>query len=134
MVGPSFVDSNRSGALTYYVSAKSPDRDRSERAECQPLDGPAPDPVEVAPVTSCQVTGPDNDNRVSVTWPAAEAADATYVITRKVDGGAQLWRGRLSDLAFADTLRAGEIEYFVEVKVASDRSVETSCEPKVQGL
>ena len=131
-----FDDTNRDAQLTYYVAAVGPDRDRSERAMCETIDGPPPpEPEVVEPVASCAVVRPDAAlNDVSVEWPVSADPDALYVIYREVDGGNRFWRGRTSDLTFSDALRLGTIEYFVQVKVGNERSEFTACEPTEQGV
>ncbi len=130
----SFADSNRDGQLTYYVAAKSPDLDRSERAECQTEDeAPPPGPQDITPVASCSVAGGGGDIvDLTVSWPAVAEADPLYIVYRTVDGGTQFWRGRTAGTSFDDVTRSGEIEYFVAVKVGNDTSTRTACEPKIQ--
>jgi len=131
----SFTDSNRDAQLTYYVSSKSADGRRSERVECETGDqGPPPAPAVVDAVVSCTVTDPQADNSVTVSWPAADHPDSVYVVSREVDQGSRFWRGRVDGVSFDDTLRSGDIEYFVEVKVGNIRSAATTCTPEVQAL
>ena len=130
----SFTDSNRDAQLTYYVAAKSPDLDRSDRAECQTVDdAPPPEPQEIQPVASCSVVGGAADVAdLTVSWPVVAEADPLYIIYRTVDGGNQFWRGRTNGTSFNDVSRKGEIEYFVAVKVGNDTSTRTACTPKIQ--
>jgi hypothetical protein len=135
-----FADTNRDNQLTYYVTAKRADGERSDRAPCQTVDETQPpEPVVIDPVASCSVAiDPADPTRADVTWTGVgpqgdDAVDPLYVIHRSVDGGTQFWRGRTGETSFADDLRAGEIVYFVEVKAGNDRSTTTTCQPAIQG-
>ncbi len=136
----SFDDTNRDNQLTYYVVARRADGERSEPATCTTVDEtPPPEPLVVDPVVSCSATvDPADPTRATVTWPAVgpqgpDGIEPLYVIYRSVDGGPQYWRGRTTTTSFDDGLRAGGIEYFVEVKAGNDRSTITTCEPTIQG-
>ncbi len=132
-----FVDSNKQDvALTYFVVSKSETRMRSEATPCEEgNDVPPPPPEPVTPVASCEVTQDAQDpNSVEITWPAIGDLSAEYVIYRSVDGGTQFWRGKTSETSFADTLRAGSIEYFVDVKLDKQRSVRVACVSPVEGV
>ena len=128
----SFDDTNRDASLTYYVSAKAVDGERSERAPCTTVDN-TPPPPPVPAIASCTVTGPDEVNGITVGWDAVDAVDPQYIVYRSVDGGTWFWRGRVGATTFDDTLRAGSIEYAVEVKVGNDRSERVPCQPTVIG-
>lgn len=130
-----FADSNRDAPLIYYVASKSPDRERSERGICTTIDDDGGDaqPVVVDPVDACTVTVVNAPNEVLIEWDAVDAIGAQYIAYRSVDGGNWFWRGKTNDTSFGDTLRAGSIEYGVDVKVGSQKSERTFCTPQVQG-
>lgn len=123
----SFADSNRSGALVYFVASRSASGQLSTRTECSLVIDIEP----VQPVASCNVAVAGDV--ATVTWPAADGADGSteYVVYRSVDGGSQFWRGRTSALTLDDSLRDGDITYFVATKQGNETSDRTACEPIV---
>jgi hypothetical protein len=123
----SFTDSSRSGTLVYLVASRTNAGQLSARTPCTTVDNNGP----IEPVASCAVTAVGD--AATIDWPAAPDADAAteYVIYRSVDGGNQFWRGRTSALSFDDTLRPGDITYYVAVKQGGDLSVVTTCQPVV---
>ncbi len=124
----SFTDSSRSGTLLYFVASKSASGDFSERTQCT-TDGGGDGGVQ--PVASCNVDVVGN--AATVSWNAAPGANASteYVVFRSVDGGNQFWRGKVSGLSFDDTLRNGDITYYVEVREGNVRSDRRTCQPVV---
>ncbi len=123
----SFADSSRSGTLVYLVASRTNAGQVSVRTSCTTVDNNGP----IEPVAFCAVTAVGND--ATLTWPEAPGVDAEteYIVYRSVDGGDRFWRGRVSVPAFEDTLRTGDVTYYVAVKQGVDLSVVTTCQPVV---
>lgn len=122
-----FVDTNRSADLVYFVASRSATGELSARTECTLVDNNDP----IMPVASCTVSVVGDV--ATITWTAAPGADAAteYIVYRSVDGGNEFWRGRTAVLSFDDQLRTGDITYLVATKQGSDTSDRTTCEPVV---
>ena len=124
----SFTDTNRDGTLEYYLLAVHPNGERSERVPCTDVSedvGENPPVQNVLPVSECSVSFGAND--AEVTYPASDIANAEYIVSRSVDGSQIWWRGRVSETTFSDSIRPGEIVYFVEVKAGATRSEQIQC-------
>ena len=69
---------------------------------------------------------------IDITWAAAANA-AGYVIYSTVNDSRQYWRSRVDapSLAFADTVRLGEIEYFVSAKYGELLTARQPCTPRI---
>lgn len=123
----SFTDSNRAGTLVYYVASKSATGDVSTRTQCtfEEEDTPTPEPV-----ASCSATADAAGANATITWPASAGA-TKYVIYRTVDGGTQFWRGAVDAPAtlFTDSLRTGDVEYFVSAKFGNQFTTAVACAP-----
>lgn len=116
-----FVDTARSGTIVYQVQTRAASSLRSEPRTCMTEDVT---PALTAPV-ECSAT--IDENGIAVAWDSVDVADE-YVIFRTVDGGGQSWRGRVATTSFDDSLRSGELLYFVASRTnAGQLSDRTGC-------
>ena len=126
--GLSFKDTSRSGTLAYYVESKSISGESSTRTQCS-FDA---NPITPQPVASCTATVGANPNTVAISWPSVAEA-SRYVIYREVNAGNRFWRGAVDApaISFNDTLRDGNIEYFVAAKFGNTFTPAVACSPVV---
>jgi len=128
-----FIDTTRGTTLEYFVLATYEDRTRSNRVSCNLATvTPPPVPEPIANVNDCQVAV-NNNNKAIISWDSIDDATAEYIVSRSVNGGKVWWRGRVNALSFEDTLRAGEIVYYVEAASGNERSERTLCSPVIEG-
>jgi len=117
-----FTDSTNNGNLVYYVTSKLGNQ-LSSRTQCTlEIDLPlSPDPV-----ASCIATA-DGAN-VTVDWPEANGAEQ-YILYRTVNENGPYWRGRVDAPvnSFDDTLRDGNILYYVASRSGTQLSTQTQC-------
>lgn len=118
---PPFVDTARSGTIVYQVQSRAASTLRSDPRTCTTENVT---PALTAP-TDCSATiGADG---IAVTWIGSNAADE-YVVYRTVDGSGQSWRGRVAVTSFNDSLRTGELVYYVASRTnAGQFSDRTEC-------
>lgn len=122
----SFADSFRTGTVIYTVTAVGINGTTSDPTTCDSDIAP-PDPVD-APV-SCSVLV--SAAGFEVTWPAASGA-TEYLVHRSVNGSQFYWRGRISNLSFNDSFRAGGVQYQVtSVGADGTKSDPTLCAENV---
>ncbi len=125
VAGLSFTDSNRTATIEYFVASKSVDSTKSDRTRCSFDPGVGTEPQ---PVPNCSISVGDVANQVVVSWPTVENVDR-FVIYRTVNDSPQYWRGRATgaETTFTDTVRPGEITYYVAAKYGSTFSTRTAC-------
>lgn len=116
-----FADTARSGTIIYQVQSRAASTLRSDPRICDTEDVT---PALTAP-TDCSAT--INADGIVVAWTGSDVADE-YVVYRSVDGGGQSWRGRVAVTSFDDTIRTGELVYFVASRTdAGQFSDRTEC-------
>lgn len=120
-----YTDSARGTVMQYSVQSVTDDGQRSTVTPCNPLDNVPLDPPVAPASCTASIVGSD----VLVEWPAGANA-SEYIVYRSLDGGTTFWRGKVSALAFDDSVAGTTLQYSVRSVSADGRRSDTiDCNP-----